>query len=212
MARQAGPFFFVGEIDGLIFYKQGDEYFVRKKSKPTSTTRKRLKDKNYYPVLNIRKNEFGQASQLAKEVYYQLPKAMRGHGKQQKRTGRVVRMMRKGMTAEEISASLLQELVGTKPAAEQPAPTKAAESSVPKKEALPPAGAMPKKLPTAQPAKNFQLSDWQIGDNGRWIKEPVKQQVVTGNSIEQPLVIKTKCCPPCVFQGLVPRLGSAGSG
>lgn len=68
MARQAGPLFFTGTIDGLIFYKVGDRYFVRKKGEPTTGTKKRLKDKACYPVLNMRKSEFGRASTLAREV------------------------------------------------------------------------------------------------------------------------------------------------
>ena len=32
MAKQAGPIFFVGTIDDLVFYKLGDQYYVKRKS------------------------------------------------------------------------------------------------------------------------------------------------------------------------------------
>lgn len=52
MAKQAGPFFFIGKIDGLIFYKQGDQYYVRRESEPTAGVKKHLKDKAVYPLMH----------------------------------------------------------------------------------------------------------------------------------------------------------------
>ena len=44
MAKQAGPHYFTGTIGDLIFYKLGDNYYVRQKGEPTTGTKKRLKD------------------------------------------------------------------------------------------------------------------------------------------------------------------------
>ena len=210
MARQAGPIYFTGTIDDLIFYKLGDNYYVRRKGEPTTGTKKKLKDKNCYPVLNRRKNEFGQASELAKEVYRRLPKAMRGHGKQQKLTGRVVRMMRQGMKKEEIKDLLLQELVGKQPTAEQPLPAKPAVATAPKKEKSTPT--QPRQQPKVKSAKKSILSDWKVGGNGRLYKAPIEKQNSSNNGIEQQLPMQSKWCSPCSFHGLVPRFRDAGSG
>ena len=213
MARQAGPFFFVGQIDDLVFYKQGDKYYVRQKSEPTSTTKKRLKDKNYYPVLNMRKREFGEASQLASEIYRRLPRKLRGHGKQQKLTGKVVRLMRQGMKEAEIKALLLQELLGTEPAAEQLKPIEPSADTLLPKEDQQPVRTQPAQQATVNSAEKPRLSDWKVCGKGRMYKESAKQQnVIPDNGVDQVMPVKSKCCHPCFFYVLVPRLRDAGGG
>lgn len=212
MAKQAGPIFFTGTIDDLIFYKLGDQYYVRRKGEPTSTTKKKLKDKNSYPLLNRRKQEFGEASQLARAIYYQLPGKLRGHGIQQKLTGKVVRLMRKGMKEGEIEAFLLQQLLGATPTPDQPVPAKPKDTTT-GKEKRQPAPAHPRQQPTVKTATTPQLSDWKIDANGRLYKEAVKQQHSSYTGCNgQPLSAIRKCCHPCSFQGIMPRIWNARTG
>jgi hypothetical protein len=72
MAKQAGPVFIVGTIDDMTFYKQGDGYYVKKKSKPSPSAKKRMKDRELYPLLNMRREAFRKASKLASKVYRTL--------------------------------------------------------------------------------------------------------------------------------------------
>ncbi|HYH15218.1 MAG TPA: hypothetical protein VD794_08360 [Flavisolibacter sp.] len=119
MAKQAGPIFFVGTIDDLVFYKLGDQYYVRRKSEPTAGVKKRLKRKDVYPVMHMRRDEFGRASRLAKAVYRTLPRRKRKHGLYGKLTGRAVKLLRHGMMPEAVKRLLLDWLYGGAPSEPQ---------------------------------------------------------------------------------------------
>jgi len=193
MAKQAGPFYFTGTIDDVVFYKLGGNYYMRLKGEPTSGMRKRLKDPKHYPLLNLRKREFAQAGQLAKEVYRALPLKLRGHGVYGKLTGKAVRMLREGKSAETVKTLLLQELLPT----EQPAPTEKAAAV--EKEVVP-------KPAVSQP-KQVRLSNWQVTVNGRLGKRVrngyAQPKLAIKKQVAQPI---QRFCAPCVYQQLKPPL------
>ena len=79
MAKQAGPLFFTGTIDGIVFYKLGDQYYMRSKGDYKSGKQMR-KDPAYKRTMQ-NADTFGEASKLVKYWYYrQVPKAERKHG------------------------------------------------------------------------------------------------------------------------------------
>ena len=147
MAKQAGPLYFTGTIGDLIFYKLGDNYYVRQKG---SYNTKAVQTPGARPLMQLKQGEFGQASKLASEVYRMLPKAMRGHGVHGRLTARVLERLRKGLTAEEIKTLLLQELQPTPP------------TSLPKQPAL-------LNTPPAQKSSASNLSEWQVQEKGRLV-------------------------------------------
>ena len=75
--------------------------------------KKRLKQKAAYPLMHLRQNEFGKASKLAKAVYRTLPRIKRKHGLYGKITGRAVKLLRQGLTAETTKQLLLEWLNGS---------------------------------------------------------------------------------------------------
>ena len=178
MARQAGPIFFTGTIGDLIFYKQGDNYYVRQKGEPTTGTQKRLKDPNCYPILNMRKREFGEASKLASKVYRQLPKALKKQHPIGTLTGKAGRLLRAGKQPNETIALLKQELLP----AVQPVVKQQPETPITRMK---------------QPACTA-LSAWQVSEEGRLAKNV---NIVGGTPLVEPLSNKAGCCAPCRFSG-----------
>jgi len=106
MAKQVGPIFFTGTIDGLIFYKLGDNYYMRSKGSYKSARHMR-RNPRYQRTLQ-QADRFGQASQLLQEVYYrQLPKAVRKHGLYGKLTGMINSWLYQGKSKEEVKVLLI---------------------------------------------------------------------------------------------------------
>ena len=180
MARQAGPIYFTGTVGDLIFYKLGENYYVRQKGKPTTGTQKQLKDPNCYPVLNRRKREFGAASKLASSVYRQLPKALKKQHSIGTLTGRVGRLLRAGKLPDEAIALLKQELLPAAAPAQQPLPAK-------------PAAASKKKTPA-----RMTLSAWQVSAKGQ-LKKPTRPLPAAGKQHAANTENHTAkgCCIPC---------------
>ena len=112
MARQAGPHFFTGTIDDLVFYKLGENYYVRRKGSVSAGTKKRMKQDNEYPVMRMRQKEFGAAAELVGKMYYTLPKAVRKHGLFGKLTGVAVRLLREGKNEEQVLTLLTVKCMG----------------------------------------------------------------------------------------------------
>jgi len=109
MAKQVGPLFFTGTIDGLIFYKLGDNYYTR--SKGSYKSAKHMRRNPRYQRTMEKADQFGRASRLLKEVYYcYLPKAIRKHGLYGKLTGVVNTWLQQGKSPEEVRALLLAHL------------------------------------------------------------------------------------------------------
>ena len=102
MAKQAGPIYFIGSIDDLTFYKQGGQYYIKRTSTCSETTKKKYRTEPGYALLRLRKRQFGLAVKLVEKVYYShLPKAVRKHGLFGKLTGMVNTLLQKGKTEEE---------------------------------------------------------------------------------------------------------------
>jgi hypothetical protein len=165
MARQAGPLFITGTIDDLVFYKLGDNYYVRSKGEPTSTTKKRLKHDKGYALLQLKRSEFGRASELVKSMYYTLPLEVRKQGLFGTLTGKAVRWLRQGKSEEEIIVLLRKVAQPVKECSEQPITNMAtaAKNQEPEKSNLQkPAGNSALKAVGAP-----ELSQWNVTVNGR---------------------------------------------
>jgi hypothetical protein len=148
MARQAGPLFITGTIDDLVFYKLGDNYYVRQKGERTPGVKKRLKHDKGYALLQLKQAEFGRASKLVKSMYYTLPLEVRKQGLFGTLTGKAVRWLRAGKTEAEIKA-LLQQLF-----AQADQPVEAPEHTTPVETALPEKPIQqPVQTPQQQPKK-----------------------------------------------------------
>jgi hypothetical protein len=106
MAKQAGPVFFTGTIDGLIFYKLGEEYYVRRLGKYKNKKQMRRSPKYERTMKNA--DQFGEAAALSKWIYYDhMPKEARKHGAFGRLTGVAYRLIQDGKSKEEITAMLI---------------------------------------------------------------------------------------------------------
>jgi hypothetical protein len=106
MAKQAGPVFFTGTIDGLIFYKLGEEYYVRRLGKYKNKKQMRRSPKYERTMKNA--DQFGEASALSKWIYYShMPKEARKHGAFGRLTGVAYRLIQEGKSKEEVEAMLI---------------------------------------------------------------------------------------------------------
>ncbi|ANE49639.1 hypothetical protein [Flavisolibacter tropicus] len=99
MARQAGPLFFTGTIDDITFYKMEGVYLARKKS---SLNRRQFRTDPRFARSRKSAEAFGEASQLASAIYWQLPKNQRGKGVVNRLTAQVGELLKKGKTREEV--------------------------------------------------------------------------------------------------------------
>ena len=99
MARQAGPLYFTGTIDAVTFYKMDGHYYARKKS---SLDRKRFRTDPRFARSRKSAKTFGQASQLASTIYWQLPKEQRGKGVIGRLTAAVSQRLNEGHSPEQI--------------------------------------------------------------------------------------------------------------
>ena len=165
MAKQVGPLFFTGTIDGLIFYKLGDHYYIRSKGSYKSAKHMRRNPK-YQRTLQ-QADRFGEASQLLQEVYYrQLPKAVRKHGLYGKLTGMINSWLYQGKSKEEVKELLMahcKELASSVTLVAPKTPTQ--EDTVKGKEKT-----EATNLPSSPMRKIKQaryLSRWKVKRNGR---------------------------------------------
>ena len=155
MARQAGPIYLIGTIDDITFYKMEGEYFARKKS---SLDRRQFRTDPRFARSRQAAHTFGEASQLASAIYWQLPKAQRGKGVVNRLTGQVGALLRKGHTPEEVKIILLQQMGIVSCTSQQPEPAIA-----------PP---VKKQVPTV-------LSGWHITPKGKLFKTLVDSSLLT---------------------------------
>jgi hypothetical protein len=106
MAKQAGPVFFTGTIDGLIFYELNGQYYVRRLGKYKNKKQMRRSPKYERTMKNA--DQFGEASSLSKWIYYDhMPKEARKHGAFGRLTGVAYRLIQEGKSGEEITAMLI---------------------------------------------------------------------------------------------------------
>ena len=143
MAKQVGPVFFTGTIDGLIFYKLGDHYYIRSKGSYKSAKHMRRNPK--YKRTMQQADRFGEASQLLQAVYYrQLPKAVRKHGLYGKLTGMINSWLYQGKSKEEVQGLLMAHLQQLAAAAVPAAPKE--KAAAPSNKDLPLTRAIPQPL------------------------------------------------------------------
>ncbi|ANE52643.1 hypothetical protein [Flavisolibacter tropicus] len=106
MAKQVGPVFITGTIDGIIFYKLGDTYYLRSKGDYKSAKMMR-KDPNLKRTM-ANADRFGVAAKMVKRVYYrQLPGTVRKPGLFARLTGMVNKWLYQGHTKEEAQELLM---------------------------------------------------------------------------------------------------------
>jgi hypothetical protein len=172
MAKQVGPLFITGTIDGIIFYKLGEQYYIRSKGSYKSAKYMR-KDPRLKRTME-KANQFGGASKLVKEVYYrQLPREVRKFGLFGKLTGMVNSWLQKGKPKEEVKELLIahcQTLVPEglvapiTPVTYVAEPTQANASAVLKsaKSVQQPVSPVIQK-----PKQARYLSKWKVKPNGR---------------------------------------------
>jgi hypothetical protein len=106
MAKQAGPVFFTGTIDGLIFYELNGQYYVRRLGKYKNKKQMRRSPKYERTMKNA--DQFGEAAALSKWIYYaHMPTEARKHGAFGRLTGVAYRLIQEGKSKEEITAMLI---------------------------------------------------------------------------------------------------------
>jgi hypothetical protein len=106
MAKQAGPVFFTGTIDGLIFYELNGQYYVRRLGKYKNKKQMRRSPKYERTMKNA--DQFGEAAALSKWIYYDhMPREARKHGAFGRLTGVAYRLIQEGRSKEEITAMLI---------------------------------------------------------------------------------------------------------
>jgi hypothetical protein len=169
MAKQVGPLFFTGTVDGLIFYKLGDHYYMR--SKGSYKSRKQMRRDPKYKRTMEKADQFGQASNLTKEVYYRyLPKAVRKHGLFSKLTGLVNGWLQQGKHKEEVLELLIaycQTLVSTATVTPAAALTTAnAAKAIPVITSTQQSSSNSKPRTTKVKQARY-LSRWKVKPNGR---------------------------------------------
>jgi hypothetical protein len=106
MAKQVGPLFFTGTIDGIIFYKVGDKYYTRSKGSYKSAKHMRRNPKYKRTMENA--DRFGGASKLTQEIYYRhVPKQHRKQGVYGQLTGLLHGWLQEGKSKEDAQALLI---------------------------------------------------------------------------------------------------------
>ena len=113
MAKQLGPKFIKRQcICNLQFYYMEGKYYVRKKS---SLTGKRVKKDKKFRLTMIYAGILAQASKIASSVYRQIPKEERKHPYFRTLTGMAQKLLRKGVSAEEVYQQLYDHTFPSKP-------------------------------------------------------------------------------------------------
>lgn len=112
MAKQVGPFKIEGQrIGKLVFYKMGDEYYVRTKS---SLNRKRVRKDPAFQRTMINAGLLGRASKIGSKIYKSLPANWRKFWMYRSFTGEALLLLRDGMMEDEITALMLKRYVEVK--------------------------------------------------------------------------------------------------
>jgi hypothetical protein len=188
MAKQAGPFFFTGSIGDVILYKVGDQYLMRMKG---SYNTKALQKPGARPLMQLKQQEFGKASKLAKEVYWrQLPRDKRGRGVHNQLTKIARELLKAGKSEAEIKTELVPLYLGEPVAATPTAPAMPTEQPpVPTQVARPKQEAKPQRV----------LSGWNVSAKGLLYKELPRMTVASVPSETTPKA--ASYCGPCRFSG-----------
>ncbi|ANE51074.1 hypothetical protein [Flavisolibacter tropicus] len=172
MAKQIGPVFITGTIDGIIFYKLNGQYYLRSKGDYKSGKKMRKDPSLQRTMANAER--FGVAARMVKRVYYrQLPGTVRKPGLFARLTGMVNKWLYQGHTKEEAQELLLAhcQKLTTKQTAIEATPSVCTTAPVVPPQPTPaPAGREIKPaVPTsAHHVKQARyLSKWKVKRNGR---------------------------------------------
>jgi hypothetical protein len=170
MAKQAGPFFFTGTIGDVIFYKLGDQYYIRMKG---DYNKKRMQKPGAYPLMQLKQAEFGQASKLASQVYRLLPRAQKKQGLFGQYTKAARQLLKEGKTHEEVIGLLQALYIVKKEAKKQQAQTIVVTTPVEPKR-------LPAKAPKDTPAPMTQsLPANAMLINNQWYVPVVSTMIVS---------------------------------
>lgn len=104
MAKQSGPINVRGTIQGITFYKLGDEYYAREKS---SLTRKRVKTDPAFANTRKENDLLALASPTASRVYQQLKPNSMVH-QYRKLTAEARRLYRQGLKPATVTRRLFE--------------------------------------------------------------------------------------------------------
>ena len=168
MAKQVGPLFITGTIDGIIFYKLGEQYYMRSKGSYKSGKKMRKDPRLKRTMQNA--DRFGGASQLVQYIYYRhLPREVRRHGLFGELTGMVNRWLYQGKSTEETEALLIAYCQSLQPKSKVPEATTPATSNT---STATPVAIKQQQLKNRKPkATKFKkaryLSQWKVKHNGR---------------------------------------------
>lgn len=106
MAKQAGIIKIKGTIDNVCFYKLESEFYARQKS---SLSGKRVKTSPAFSNTMRYAGLLASASVIGSEIYRLLPKEKKGRKVYQQLTGKVMKMLKNGLTKKEVSDKLKTE-------------------------------------------------------------------------------------------------------
>jgi hypothetical protein len=161
MAKQVGPLFFTGTVDGIIFYELNGKYYIRSKGSYKSAKHMRRNPKYKRTMENA--DQFGIASKMTREVYYQfVPKAARKHGVYGKLSGLATTLLHEGKNIDEARALLVahcQSLYNH--TNQQPTINKQQNAE------QPPTYNVQRAATNTQPKQARYLSKWKVKPNGR---------------------------------------------
>ncbi len=103
MAKQRGPVFIEGTIDGRTYYKRDGKYYVRKKS---SLSARRVKRSPAFKRTMEYAGWMAAASVIASVIYWRLPAKEKKRKRYQAITGEAMRLLRDGMDEATVRAKL----------------------------------------------------------------------------------------------------------
>ncbi len=108
MAKQSGPVYITGTYNGICFYKMNGAYYARQKS---SLSGKRVKKDKAFTLTMVYAGIFGQASEIAGEVYRSLDGKQRKHALYRAMTSRANKLLKEGLDAGMVKARLLADCI-----------------------------------------------------------------------------------------------------
>ena len=165
MAKQVGPLFITGTIDGIIFYKLGEKYYLR--SKGAYKSGKQMRKDPYYRRTIEKADQFGLASKLVRWVYYRhLPRAVRKNGLFGKLTGMVNRWLQEGKSKEEVQEMLIAHCTSLLPV-KPPQSAAIDKTTIPKNRSTINDQRSTLNHQPTPPKHPRYLSRWKVKPNGR---------------------------------------------
>ncbi|ANE49714.1 hypothetical protein [Flavisolibacter tropicus] len=165
MARQAGPLFFTGTIDDITFYKMEGQYLARKKS---SLNRRQFRTDPRFARSRKSATAFGEASQLASDIYWQLPKEQRGKGVVNGITSQVGQLLKEGKSMEKIKELMLIhcQVLKPKPVVTSATTTTLSNTSKPVRTSPTQQTKSSIRVRSTKVKQARYLSNWKIKPNG----------------------------------------------